>query len=138
MLWNRTSKNPALQAKIEQLALPLAPLVQITTGEVSDVFPTTLLKYWVLVESEIDELAHFYHQRTPSELTKYYPKPINDWRESLTLEEKRRKLGKFIGLRGCETPVTVKNKTEEEIWEEARRARLGEEEEIWRKKMAWY
>lgn len=40
-----------------------------------------------------------------------------------------------MGLRGCESPVVVK--TEEEIWEEARRARLLEEE-MWRRKREWY
>jgi hypothetical protein len=58
------------------------------------------------------------------------------WRAGLTLEEKRRKLGKFIGLRGCDTPMAVK--TEEEMWEDARRARQNEEEEIWRRKQGWY
>lgn len=63
-----------------------------------------------------------------------YPKPMN-WRNGLTLEEKRKKLGKFIGLRGCDTPLVVK--TEEQIWEEARAARVREEEEA-KRKPAWY
>lgn len=83
-----------------------------------------------------------------------------NWREGLTIEEKRRKLGNFIGLRGCESPVQtrfefdfgfemedgdvqcavdecLRVKTEEQIWEEARRAREGAEDEvmIWRRKM---
>lgn len=41
-------------------------------------------------------------------------------------------MGKFIGLRGCETPVWYK--TEEEIAEEARQARIAAEEEMWRGK----
>lgn len=53
----------------------------------------------------------------------------------MTLEEKRKKLGKFIGLRGCDTPLVVK--TEEQIWEEARAARVREEEEA-KRKPAWY
>jgi hypothetical protein len=56
-----------------------------------------------------------------------------DWRSDLPLEEKRRKMGKFIGLRGCETPTL--NKTEEEIAEEVRRARINAEEEMWRRKL---
>lgn len=58
------------------------------------------------------------------------------WRQGLTLEEKRRKMGKFIGLRGCETPVVIK--TEEEIIAECRRAREVEEEEIFKRKTRWY
>ena len=56
-----------------------------------------------------------------------------------------------MGLRGCDTPPVIK--TEDEIWEEARRARLMDEDEIWeeerrarlmdeddmwRKKFGWY
>ena len=58
------------------------------------------------------------------------------WRQDLTLEEKRRKMGKFIGLRGCETPITIK--TEEEIIAECRRARESQEEEMFKRKTRWY
>jgi hypothetical protein len=54
----------------------------------------------------------------------------------MPLEEKRRKIGRFIGLRGCESPIRVR--TEEEIMEDARRARLAEEDEMWRRKLHWY
>lgn len=53
-----------------------------------------------------------------------------------TLEEKRRRIGRFIGLRGCDSPVTVK--TEEEIMREVRDARACEEDEIMRRKTRWY
>jgi hypothetical protein len=56
------------------------------------------------------------------------------WAKGLTLEEKRRKMGKFIGLRGCETP----DKTEEEILEELKRRREEEDTAIWRRKLGWY
>ncbi|RSL38038.1 hypothetical protein CEP53_015237, partial [Fusarium sp. AF-6] len=59
-----------------------------------------------------------------------YPCPIT-WSSELPLEEKRRKMGKFIGLRGCDSPILLKS--EEEILDEARRARLTEEE-MWRRK----
>lgn len=54
----------------------------------------------------------------------------------MPLEEKRRRIGRFIGLRGCETPIRVK--TEDEIMEEARRARIAEEEDVWRRKLYWH
>ena len=59
------------------------------------------------------------------------------WGRGLTIEEKRRKIGRFIGLRGCESPV----KSEEELREEMRRrekeGRDREEEECWRRKGGW-
>jgi len=123
------------------MELRLAPLVRLTTGKVHPAFPSTLLNFWLLTSDQLDELAHFYHQRTPSVYSSQYPCPVI-WEKGLTLEEKRRKIGRFIGLRGCESPV----KTEEEILERMRRAEAeslervrGEEEEQdrWRRKLAW-
>ncbi|RBR24828.1 uncharacterized protein FIESC28_02396 [Fusarium coffeatum] len=127
----RLAKNPNLQRKLEQMALPLAPLVQLTTGAVHPSFPTTVLNFWLLTDEQLESLAQFYHQRTPSPWTNQYPCPVT-WRSDLPLEEKRRKMGKFIGLRGCESPILLK--TEEEILAEARRARLAAEEDLWRRK----
>ena len=53
----------------------------------------------------------------------------------MPLEEKRRKIGKFIGLRGCETPVACKS--EEQLLEEARQARWRDEDEMGRRKLPW-
>jgi hypothetical protein len=132
---SRKTQNADLRAKVSQLALPLAPLVQLSSGRVHPSFPQTLLRYHLLTDAELEDLAHFYHQRTPCALTSHYPKPMN-WKQGLTVNEKKRKWGRFMGLRGCESPVVVK--TEEEIWEEARGARLVEEEEMWRRKREWY
>lgn len=128
----RLAKNPELRHKLDQMALNLSPLVQITTGRVHPAFPRTVLQFWLLTDQQLEELAHFYHQRTPSYLTSHYPCPVN-WSSELSLEDKRRKMGRFIGLRGCESPVWLK--TEEEIAEEARQARIAEEEDMWRRKM---
>lgn len=95
----RTGRNLALDTKLRQMALPLAPLVQLTSGQVHPAFPTTLLNFWLLTDEQLEEIAHFYHQRTPCQWTRHYPCPIT-WGEGLTIEEKRRKIGKFIGLRG--------------------------------------
>lgn len=135
MLSNRANKSPELQAKIAQMTLLLAPLVRLTSGDVHPAFPKMLVSYWLLTDSQLEELSHFYHQRTPCELTRHYPCPMG-WRQGLTLEEKRRKMGKFIGLRGCETPMTLK--TEEEIIAECKRAREAAEDEIFRRKAQWY
>ncbi|KAF4453379.1 beta-xylosidase [Fusarium austroafricanum] len=127
----RLAKNPNLQRKLEQMALPLAPLVQLTTGAVHPSFPTTVLNFWLLTDEQLESLAHFYHQRTPSPWTNQYPCPIT-WRSDLPLEEKRRKMGKFIGLRGCESSILLKS--EEEILADARKARFAAEEDLWRRK----
>ena len=128
----RAARSPAFEQKLRQMALPLAPLVQMTTGEVHPAFPGTLLNFWLLTDAQLEELAHFYHQRTPCLWTFRYPCPITFWDEDLPLEEKRRRIGKFIGLRGCEPSIRIK--TEEQIAEDARKASLTAEEDIWRRK----
>ena len=111
------------------MRLSLSPLVQITTGEVYPEFPATVLHFWLLTNLQLEAMAHFYHQGTPCEWTDYYPCPVS-WASDLPLEEKRRKMGKFIGLKGCDTPIW--QRTEEEIEEELRRHRLECDEVIWR------
>ena len=54
----------------------LRPLISITTGLLHSLFPTNLLHYYSLTAVELDALAHFYHQRTPSELSFKYPLPV--------------------------------------------------------------
>ncbi|KAK6841975.1 hypothetical protein PG990_006036 [Apiospora arundinis] len=131
----RAAENTAFREKVRQMALPLAPLVQLTTGDVHPRFPSTLLNFWLLTDHELESLASFYHQRTPCVWTRHYPCPVV-WSPSMPLEEKRRKIGKFIGLRGCETPVAAP-KSEEQLLEEARQARWREEDEMWRRKLPW-
>jgi hypothetical protein len=112
------------------MALPLAPLVRLTTGDIHPAFPLTLLNFWLLTSEQLDDLAHFYHQRTPSEWSGHYPCPVT-WEKVLTLEQKRRRIGRFIGLNGCESPV----KSEEEVKKEMRVQARKEEREVWRRKM---
>ncbi|KAK4218751.1 hypothetical protein QBC37DRAFT_332689 [Rhypophila decipiens] len=140
--------HPLFPKKIQTLSLPLAPFVQLTSGLVHPAFPQTLLHFWLLTSDQLDALAAFYHQSPPCEWTAHYPCPIV-YHADLSLEEKRRKIGKFIGLRGCETPVQTnvdennngfwgRAKTEDEIMEDARRARMNQEEDEIRRKMGWY
>ncbi|KAI8230794.1 hypothetical protein K4K57_006674 [Colletotrichum sp. SAR 10_99] len=133
----RAGRIAGFQEKMRQMRLPLVPLVQMSTGAVHPEFPATLLNFWLLTEAQLDDLARFYHQKTPSPWSASYPCPIT-WKSGLTLEEKRRKIGKFIGLRGCDTPMRIRIKTEEQIMEEARQARLAEDDEAMRRKMPWY
>ena len=99
----RAERSPDFDTKLKQMALPLRPLVEIRGGQVHPAFPTTILNFWLLTDEQLDELAHFYHQRTPSQYSMGYPCPIT-WGEGLTIEEKRRKMGKFIGLKGVSLP----------------------------------
>lgn len=151
----RAARSPAFREKLRQMALDLQPLVQVTTGNVHPSFPRTLLGFWLLTEPELDEMARFYHQRTPGPHSAKYPCPIT-WGPNLTLDEKRRKIGKFIGLRGCLTPIAVRSspqkplgpspalrptwfKTEEQIEEDARKARVAaDEDDAMKKKLHWY
>ncbi|TLD22807.1 hypothetical protein PspLS_07582 [Pyricularia sp. CBS 133598] len=136
----RAVRNPALAQKLAQMALPLAPLVQLTTGQIHPSFPATLLSFWLLTDEELESLASFYHQRTPSNLSRFYPCPVS-WSSDLPLEEKRRKLGKFIGLRGCETPThLILARSAEELMDEARRNAGAEDDgdEALRRKFGFY
>jgi hypothetical protein len=112
------------------MRLTLAPLVQLTTGRIHPSFPSTLLNFWLLTDSELEELASFYHQRTPCQWTQRYPCPVQ-WGEELSIEAKRRKIGRFIGLRGCESPVVARllNAGDGEDWERAEEERRRREEE---------
>jgi len=133
---NRSARSPEFQNKISQMALGLSPLVRLTSGDTHPAFPSTILNFWLLTEEQCDEMAHFYHQRTPSIYTRHYPCPI-EWRTDASLEEKRRRIGRFIGLRGCESPVRVQS--EDEIMREAMDAgNRAEEQELFRRKLRWY
>lgn len=126
LITRRLEANPALASKIEQMAIPLKALVSMTNGEPHPAFPHTLLNYWLLTSEQLDELAHFYHQRTPSYWTMRYPCPVY-WDVKASIEEKRRRIGRFIGLRGCESPL--REITEEDIRREVQEARYRDEEE---------
>jgi hypothetical protein len=143
----RLEKHPAFRAKVAHLRLPLAPLVKLSTGQAHPSFPGTLLQYWLLTERQLDDLAHFYDQSTPNAYTQAYPCPIpwlprrrkGESREvdpgdensmrlaSRRLEMKRRRWGRFMGLRGCDTPVLdVDSEVRKRVlWEGWRRRRNG-------------
>ncbi|KAF2403901.1 hypothetical protein EJ06DRAFT_527493 [Trichodelitschia bisporula] len=88
-------------------------------------FPPTLLHYWLLTENQMDAFASHYHQTDPKDPYRHeYPACMN-WDARflarpppnlapednfyLSAEErlwvKRRMVGKFIGIRGCDTPI---------------------------------
>ncbi|KAK3366439.1 hypothetical protein B0H63DRAFT_405431 [Podospora didyma] len=60
-------------------------------------FPKSVLEYWLLSEDQLDSIARFYDQSEPSELSQRYPCPIL-WQRDLSVEDKRRLIGMFIGI----------------------------------------
>jgi len=130
----RSALSPAFRLKLAEMALPLSPLVQVTTGAIHPSFPRLLVNYWLLTESDLDELAAFYHQRngggSNDDSWKWkteYPLPIR-WDDNDGIETKRRRFGRFIGLRGCESPGPGV-----EAWS---RVEIPDDEVL--KKMRWY
>lgn len=95
-------KNHALAEKLQWIALPVAPLVEVEHGTVHPAFPTTLLQFWLLTKEQLESLAQFYHQRTPNAFTNLYPHPVRNWDPDMSMKEKLRKMGQFIGIGFCE------------------------------------
>jgi hypothetical protein len=117
--------SQAFREKLWAMALPLSPLVQLTTGLVHPDFPLTMLAFWLLNGDQLDDLARFYHQAELSVWTLRYPCPVA-WRYAAPAHEKRRKFGRFIGLRGCESADPHEDDV---VLQQAREARYREEED---------
>ncbi|EXJ93925.1 hypothetical protein A1O1_02318 [Capronia coronata CBS 617.96] len=112
---------------VEHLRAPLVPLISVSSGLSHPLFPTTLLQYHLLTHDQLDDLARWYHQvNPPVDETFMYPAWIPAWttsdpentmgrasndRNSIDLETKRRRFGRFIGLRGCESPTAATTTT---------------------------
>ena len=62
--------------RFTHLLRPLAPLLSIETGRPHPRFPATLLQFHLLSNKEVEDLAHFYHQDTPSQYSLQYPMPV--------------------------------------------------------------
>jgi hypothetical protein len=78
-----TSKKDQLASRIAHLKLHLAPLVPLPTGNPHPDFPQTLLNYHMLTEDQLDSIASYYHQSTPSIWTHQYPACMNWDKEML-------------------------------------------------------
>ncbi|OCL01804.1 hypothetical protein AOQ84DRAFT_204011 [Glonium stellatum] len=119
-----SNRNLALASKIATLRLKIAPIICVTSGVPHPAFPNTMLAFWLLTEAQLDTMARYYSQSTPSKYTFMYPRTMgwdkaflavsrkdqaaDDDRHVLSAADriaiKRRKFAKFIGMRGCETP----------------------------------
>jgi hypothetical protein len=147
-----SQRNPELAAKISQMRLAIAPIVHVQTGMPGADFPNTILHLFLLTESQLDQLARYYSQTTPCELTHQYPQ-IMDWskpflcaddtlpdncklNELERVKVKMRMFARFIGMNGTETPLweyqrqvdILHNKVRRGVEEEAenlRKAYLG-------------
>lgn len=157
---------------LAHLRTPLHPLVSSMTGVQHPYFPRDLLAFHLLTSSQLDELARHYHQVWPPvQATFWYPVWVPGWLPfsssmsegcsedqgcdggigAVDLATKRRRFGRFIGLRGCESPVreyahddtngsgSQENGSEmlarmEREWQEALAKAATEELGVWREK----
>lgn len=109
--------DPAYNTFLQRLASPLRPFVSCVDGQAHPDFPPNLLAYHLLTAEQLDNLALHYHQVFPPiHETACYPRPIPAWigaedEANIDLETKRRRFGHFIGLQGCDTPVTAERAT---------------------------
>lgn len=89
-------RNSVLAKKIADLQLRLAPLVPLPTGPPHAAFPRTLLAYHLLTEEQLDSIAHYYHQSTPSVFTHEYPACMN-WDKDFFNATARRRASQTAG-----------------------------------------
>ncbi|KAL2854264.1 hypothetical protein BJY01DRAFT_243792 [Aspergillus pseudoustus] len=111
---NTIHPHPDFHPTLDRLARPLHPLISVTTGLAHPSFPKSILAYNMLTSCELNDLAiHFHQVYPPTRETFRYPLPVKPWvatngfvRElGVDVEVKRRRFGRFIGLKGCESPV---------------------------------
>ncbi|PWY62428.1 hypothetical protein BO83DRAFT_458721 [Aspergillus eucalypticola CBS 122712] len=114
----KTKIHPHLPPILHHLRTPLHPLVSSTTGHEHPDFPLSLLQYHLLTSDQLDRLAvHFHQVHPPVRGSFWYPVRIVPWLRwdggkgryvdmdigegvGVGLEVKRRRFGRFIGLRG--------------------------------------
>jgi hypothetical protein len=155
-------QRAAYSSAVAHLSTPLVPLISVTTGLPHPSFPRSLLQYHLLTHAQLDSLARWYHQTCPpTEESWMYPAWIPPFTahaaaaaadvnnvgqecakgyEGVTLETKRRRWGRFIGLRGCESPAVEESgeglmERMEREWERERERMRDEEvmrEKGWR------
>ncbi|KAL6712059.1 hypothetical protein ACN47E_003102 [Coniothyrium glycines] len=138
-------RNPALAKKVSEMHLTIAPILHIKTGLPAPDYPNTMLSLFLLTESQLDALAHYYSQTSPSQNTHQYPQTMN-WSQPFLdrdpslpancrlsdlerLKIKMRMFARFIGMRGAETPVWEYERQVEIL--EHKIARSVREEEAW-------
>ena len=118
----RSKFHPSFTRVLEHFLTPLCPLISVTTNLPHADFPATLLAFHLLTSAQLDSLARHYHQVwPPAPETTRYPKPIPAWvgapsEHDVDLDTKRRRFGRFIGLRGCDSPTQTVSVPAWESW----------------------
>ncbi|CRG92089.1 hypothetical protein PISL3812_09144 [Talaromyces islandicus] len=103
--------SPKFKATIEHFSKKLAMLVSVTSGEAHPDAPRSILAYHLLTNQQLDDIARHYHQVWPPLPESFeYPKMVPPWigtesEDTTDIATKRRRIGRFIGMRGCESPV---------------------------------
>ena len=112
--------NPELVEKISQMRLTIAPIVHVETGLPPPDFPETMLSLFLLTEPQLDAMARYYNQSSPTALTFAYP-AVMEWNKAFLSDDpslpeecrlsglerlkiKMRMFARFIGMRGTEMP----------------------------------
>lgn len=155
----QTPQQKHLQASVAHLGSQLVPLISVRTGRAHPEFPQSLLQYHLLTHDQLDSLARWYHQTVDAGDERWmYPCPVpfgKVWcgsssnstaytnnairRQLVDLDTKRRRWGRFIGLRGCDSPIEeqqecITEKMDRE-WRDA--LKRAEEEQRVREKL-WF
>ncbi|KAJ5124572.1 uncharacterized protein N7515_008397 [Penicillium bovifimosum] len=108
---DRPSFHPQFIPLLLHLSARLRPLVNVVTGRTHPDFPQTMLAYNLLTMEQCDGLARHFHQVWPPVPASFhYPVYITPWigtpeEETTDLPTRLRRLGRFFGLRGCESPI---------------------------------
>ncbi|PKY06993.1 Arabinanase/levansucrase/invertase [Aspergillus campestris IBT 28561] len=125
--------HPSFHPVLRHLRTPLCPLVSSTTGLQHPDFPKNLLSFHLLTSAQLDNLARHFHQVWPPlPATTSYPVMVQAWlgldgEVQVDLSTKRRRFGRFIGLRGCESPV--RDRAPETAWSSSKRPKAKAESE---------
>lgn len=110
-----TKKTLELETRIANLQLSLHPLVPLPVGDPHPAFPRTLLAYHLLTEEELDDIAHHYHQSTPSVWTHQYPATMN-WDKEWLNASKQRRRSSLVSLSRRQSQSTEKSQEAVNDW----------------------
>jgi len=148
-----SGRNPKLASKISQMRLTIAPIVHVETGKAAPDFPYTMLDLFLLTEDQLDAMARFYSQTSPTWRTDQYPQtmawdlPFLDKDPSLPdacklselerLKVKMRMFARFVGMRGADTPHWEYERQVEILSKKIERSVRQEEEESSLPKSYW-
>lgn len=135
---------------VDHLRNELTPLISVRTGKPHPAFPRSILQYQLLTHDQLDDLARHYHQTIDAGEERWlYPCPIG-WgkvwcgrvpvtatetdggRRLVDLKTKRRRWGRFIGLKNCESPTAEDEEGARREMDQSMRERMEKE---WRESL---